>query len=220
MNYVLAYPQLRNETEFPNKNLTVSDLADCVCYLVSEGITAPEIIYAESNSAGASLLLQSINTKYNNRSITPNWKLDFGFRAMVLNSPFCDILNQLNKNTGLSNLDFPEFGNPGSEKDSNELIQFDAYINMNINNSNRSSSENLLKTDILINAFRDDYRTPLINIYKTVLKLRDFGVNVNFNISEGSHNGKGNFNDNFNDEVFNAYFFEHVFETDNTVKDN
>lgn len=214
-DWVIAYAHIRGGSELGkewhsaalkhHKHRSVQDIISCSDFLVAHQFTHPSLFCASSNSAGAGLLASSINLK------------PAMFKAVHLNAPFLDIKGCLTKpELPLSASDYHEFGNPVSDPRAYDSI------------SSICPYTNLKASDypaILITAFKEDYRTPLWNVFKYTAKLRELNQNnqesrispfcegnVAVIVDDGSHNGTEDSVANLERQALTTSFFEWVVE--------
>lgn len=136
-----------------NKHRTVEDILHCAMHLVAQGVTHPELLAAESNSAGAGLLAAAINRR-------PEL-----FKAAVLHAPFLDLLGTLSDGSQpLSQSDHAEFGDPRGLADHRHLQGLCPVENLRGQRAYPA---------LLLNCFEADYRASPEQAHRYVQRFRE-----------------------------------------------
>ena len=211
--WTIAYAHVRGGSELGkqwhmaatklNKFKSVTDIVAAANFLVAEGFTHSSLLCAASNSAGAGLLAAAVNQQ-------PQL-----FKAVELSAPFLDIKGCLTKpDLPLSKSDYHEFGDPINDPRAYDSISsLCPYTNL------RASEYPAM----LLTAFKDDYRTPLWNVFKYTAKFRSLAKsptrvrefcdkNLAVIIDEGSHLGTSDNEANIERSALSTAFFEWIIE--------
>ena len=163
---------LRLESVFKKKN-TFNDFVDCADYLVDQGYTNPDLLFAQGGSAGGLLMGAVVNMR-------PDL-----FRGVVAAVPFVDVITTMeDESIPLTTGEFDEWGNPGAYLEQYEYIKsYSPYDNVY-----ETAYPNMLVTT----GFHDSqvqYWEPA----KWVAKLRDYNTGENkiylYTEMESGHGG-------------------------------
>ena len=184
-----------------NKYKTVEDIIACAHFLIGEGFTHENLLCGTSNSAGAGMLASAMN-------LNPGL-----FKAVHLSAPFLDIKGSLiDSSLPLSKSDYFEFGDPVSDPRAYEAISsICPYTNL-------QAAE---YPSVIITAFKEDYRTPLSNVFKYAAKFRDTvkqpsrvaeycDKNISIIVDEGSHLGTADDQSNIERNAITTAYYEWV----------
>lgn len=157
---------------FHKKN-TFNDFVDCADYLVGQGYTSPDLLFAQGGSAGGLLMGTVVNMR-------PEL-----FRGVVASVPFVDVITTMqDESIPLTTGEFDEWGNPDADLEQYEYIKsYSPYDNVH-----EAAYPNLLVTT----GFHDSqvqYWEPA----KWVAKLRDYNTGNNkillYTDMESGHGG-------------------------------
>jgi len=157
---------------FKKKN-TFNDFVDCADYLVDQGYTNPDLLFAQGGSAGGLLMGAVVNMR-------PEL-----FKGVVAAVPFVDVITTMeDESIPLTTGEFDEWGNPGADLEQYEYIKsYSPYDNVY-----ETAYPNMLVTT----GFHDSqvqYWEPA----KWVAKLRDYNTGENkiylFTEMESGHGG-------------------------------
>jgi oligopeptidase B len=157
---------------FKKKN-TFTDFVDCADYLVDQGYTNPDLLFAQGGSAGG-LLMGAIT----------NMRPEL-FKGVIAEVPFVDVITtMLDESIPLTTGEFDEWGNPGADLEQYEYIKsYSPYDNVIA-----AGYPNMLVTT----GFHDSqvqYWEPA----KWVAKLRDYNTGDNkillYTDMEAGHGG-------------------------------
>ncbi len=102
-----------------NKKNTFTDFIDCARYLVAEGYTNPDVLFAMGGSAGG-LLMGAIT----------NMRPDL-FKGVVAAVPFVDVVTtMLDESIPLTTSEYDEWGNPNDKKYYDYMMSYSPYDNV------------------------------------------------------------------------------------------
>jgi oligopeptidase B len=155
-----------------NKWNTFNDFIDCADFLVDQGYTKPEKLYAGGGSAGGLLMGVIINER-------PEL-----FRGVVAAVPFVDVVTtMLDETIPLTTAEYDEWGNPNFKEYYDYMLSYSPYDNIS-----RQAYPNLLVTSGLHDS-QVQYWEPT----KWVAKLRDHNTGENkillYTNMEAGHGG-------------------------------
>ena len=205
-NWIIAFPLIRGGGDKgikwhksaikENKFKSVLDIVNCFQFLIGSGLTHSGLLCASSSSAGAGLLAAAVNH-------SPHL-----LKSVILSAPFLNFIDLLSdKNLPLAESDYEEFGDPADLKEFENLFNICPY-------------KNIKKKEypaILLNCYKDDYRTPLWHVLKYMDKLLNciknpeknkhrLNKNVFIKVKEGSHNGVI-LNEDISNEILDEFLF-------------
>ncbi len=136
-----------------NKKNTFNDFIDCAEFLVKEGYTAPERLFAFGGSAGGLLMGAVINDR-------PEL-----FQGVIAGVPFVDVVTtMLDESIPLTTAEYDEWGNPNDPEYYHYMLSYSPYDNVT-----EQDYPNLLVTSGLHDS-QVQYWEPT----KWVAKLRDY----------------------------------------------
>jgi oligopeptidase B len=148
----VAMQKLKGANEMMKKKNTFTDFIDSGEFLVKEGYTSPEHLFAQGGSAGGLLMGAIANMK------PELWK------GVIAQVPFVDVVNtMLDESIPLTTNEFDEWGNPKNK---------DAYFYM----KSYSPYENVEKKNypnLLVTTGLHDSQVQYFEPAKWVAKLRD-----------------------------------------------
>ena len=102
-----------------NKRNTFTDFIDVADYLVQEGWTSPDRLFAQGGSAGGLLVGAVVNMR-------PDL-----WRAVVANVPFVDVVTtMLDASIPLTTFEYDEWGNPNTRGDYDYMLSYSPYDNV------------------------------------------------------------------------------------------
>ena len=157
---------------FKKKN-TFNDFVDCADYLVDQGYTNPDLLFAQGGSAGGLLMGAVVNMR-------PEL-----FKGVVAAVPFVDVITTMeDESIPLTTGEFDEWGNPGADLEQYEYIKsYSPYDNVY-----ETAYPNMLVTTGFYDS-QVQYWEPA----KWVAKLRDNNTGENkiylFTEMESGHGG-------------------------------
>ena len=138
-----------------NKYKTVLDLVYCFKYLTGSLITHPSLLCASSSSAGAGILAGAVNHK------------PYLLKAVHYQAPFLNYIDLLSdRSLPLSESDYEEFGDPRVEKEFESLVSICPYY----------SIKEQEYPAMLIDCYKEDYRTPVWHIMEYLERLKEKAV--------------------------------------------
>lgn len=101
------------------KKNTFTDFIDCAEYLVREGYTRPERLFARGGSAGGLLMGAVVNLR-------PDL-----FKGMIAHVPFVDVINtMLDGSIPLTTSEYDEWGNPNDKTYYDYMLSYSPYDNV------------------------------------------------------------------------------------------
>lgn len=155
-----------------NKKNTFFDFIDCAKYLINEGITSKEHLYAQGGSAGGLLMGAVANMGGEH------------FNGMISQVPFVDVVNtMLDESIPLTTNEFDEWGNPKIKEYYDYILSYSPYDNVE-----KKEYPNMLVTTGYFDS-QVQYWEPA----KWVAKLRDYKTDNNLLIMhcdmEAGHGG-------------------------------
>jgi len=140
------------------KKNTFTDFIDCAEYLVREGYTSPDRLFAWGGSAGGLLMGAVINMR-------PDL-----FKGVVANVPFVDVLTtMLDESIPLTTSEYDEWGNPNEKVYYDYILSYSPYDNIEA-----KDYPNLLITTSL-----HDSQVQYFEPAKWVAKLREMKTDQN-----------------------------------------
>lgn len=99
-----------------NKKNTFTDYVDVAEYLIAEGYTSPDHLFAKGGSAGGLLM-----------GAVANLRPDL-FRGMIANVPFVDVVTtMLDESIPLTTFEYDEWGNPHDLESYNYMLSYSPY---------------------------------------------------------------------------------------------
>jgi len=157
---------------FKKKN-TFNDFVDCADYLVDQGYTNPNLLFAQGGSAGG-LLMGAIT----------NMRPEL-FKGVIAAVPFVDVITTMqDESIPLTTGEFDEWGNPGADLEQYEYIK--SY----------SPYDNVFETaypNMLVTTGFHDSQVQYWEPAKWVAKLRDYNTGDNkillYTDMEAGHGG-------------------------------
>jgi oligopeptidase B len=159
-----------------NKKNTFYDFIDCGNYLIEEGYTATDQLFAMGGSAGGLLMGAVIN-------ISPDL-----FKGVVAAVPFVDVITtMLDESIPLTTGEFDEWGNPNIKEEYDYILSYSPYDNVAA-----KDYPNLLVTTGL-----HDSQVQYFEPAKWVAKLRDMKtddnllvLHTNMDVGHGGASGR------------------------------
>ena len=158
------------------KKNTFTDFNDCAEYLIKEGYTQPEYLFAQGGSAGG-LLMGAI----------ANMRPDL-YRGIIANVPWVDVVTtMLDSSIPLTTSEYDEWGNPANKEYYDYMLSYSPYDNVT-----RHDYPAMLVTTGL-----HDSQVQYFEPAKWVAKLRDMKtdnhiliMNVNMEAGHGGASGR------------------------------
>ncbi|MDX1389197.1 MAG: S9 family peptidase, partial [Acidobacteriota bacterium] len=99
-----------------NKMNTFTDYIDVAEFLIAEGYTTPDLLFAKGGSAGGLLM-----------GAVANLRPDL-FRGMIANVPFVDVVTtMLDESIPLTTFEYDEWGNPNDLESYNYMLSYSPY---------------------------------------------------------------------------------------------
>ena len=173
-----------------NKRNTFTDFVDTSRFLIEEGYTSAEHLYAQGGSAGGLLMGAVMN-------MAPQL-----YRGVVAQVPFVDVVTtMLDSSIPLTTFEFDEWGNPADKQFYEYMLSYSPYDNVTA-----QDYPNLLVTTAL-NDSQVQYWEPA----KWVAKLREHKTDDNLLLfktnMQAGHSGKTGRFQSLEDTVLNYSFF-------------
>lgn len=141
------------EGKMMNKKNTFTDFINCAEFLIQQGYTSPEHLYAEGGSAGGLLMGAIINLR------PELWN------GVIAQVPFVDVVNtMLDESIPLTTNEYEEWGNPNHKEAYEYMKSYSPYENIS-----HKEYPNLLVTTGL-----HDSQVQYFEPAKWVAKLRDY----------------------------------------------
>ena len=154
------------------KKNTFTDFIDCAEYLINEGYTSADYLFAQGGSAGGLLMGAVLNMR-------PDL-----FKGVIANVPWVDVVTtMLDASIPLTTSEYDEWGNPADKEYYDYMLSYSPY-------------DNVVKQDypaILITTGLHDSQVQYFEPAKWVAKLRDMKTDDNILIMhvnmEAGHGG-------------------------------
>ena len=181
------------------KRNSFDDFVAVANHFIDTGLSEPSMMAASAFSAGALTL-----------GVTANEHPGL-FKAMVLRSPFLDVLEtMLDSALPLTNFEFEEWGNPQEDEECYEYIKsYDPCINVEKMFSNGNTHPALMVQSSLY-----DQRVRFWGPAKYVARIRELSPNsenVIFSLTGETHFGAGGRFGQVNEQAFeNAFLLHHI----------
>ena len=155
-----------------NKKNTFTDFNDCAEYLIKNGYTQPQYLFAQGGSAGG-LLMGAI----------VNMRSDL-YRGIIANVPWVDVVTtMLDASIPLTTSEYDEWGNPADKEYYDYMLSYSPYDNVKAQNY----------PAMLVTTGLHDSQVQYFEPAKWVAKLRDLKTNDNILIMhvnmEAGHGG-------------------------------
>ncbi len=158
------------------KKNTFTDFNDCAEYLIKEGYTQPEYLFAQGGSAGGLLMGAIINMR-----------ADL-YKGIIANVPWVDVVTtMLDASIPLTTSEYDEWGNPANKEYYDYMLSYSPYDNVT-----RQDYPAMLVTTGL-----HDSQVQYFEPAKWVAKLRDMKtdyniliMNVNMEAGHGGASGR------------------------------
>jgi len=160
------------EGKMKNKKNTFTDFIDCSEYLISQGYTNPEKLYAWGGSAGGLLMGAIINMR-------PEL-----YKGVIASVPFVDVVTtMLDETIPLTTSEYDEWGNPNIKDQYEFILSYSPYDNL-------EASE---YPNLMVTAGLHDSQVQYFEPAKWVAKLRKYKTDDNLLVlhtqMEAGHSG-------------------------------
>ncbi len=140
------------------KKNTFTDFVDCGQYLVDEGFTAPDRLFAQGGSAGG-LLMGAVS------NLAPEL-----FAGIIANVPWVDVVTTMLDDTiPLTTSEYDEWGNPNDPEYYDYMLSYSPYDNVEAKNY----------PALLVTTALEDSQVQYFEPAKWVAKLRDLKTDDN-----------------------------------------
>lgn len=172
-----------------NKKNSINDLIDCAKYLINEGYTSSDHIYAQGGSAGGLVIGGAINQE-------PTL-----FNGVIAAVPFVDLISTMwDETIPLTSNEFREWGNPKIPESYKYMIEYSPYDNI----------KSQPYPNILITGAYYDSQVQYWEPAKWTAKLREHSTSNNFiilktDMESGHYGGSGRFK-RYEDRAFKFAF--------------
>ena len=176
------------------KKNTFTDFNDCADYLIEEGYTQPDCLFAKGGSAGGLLMGAIINMR-------PDL-----YKGVIANVPWVDVITtMLDASIPLTTSEYDEWGNPANKEYYDYMLSYSPY-------------DNVVKQDypaMLVTTGLHDSQVQYFEPAKWVAKLRDMKTDnniliMNVNMEAGHGGASGRFRRYEETAMEYAFIFDQV----------